>query len=753
MADESETTTPQIDVNPSQSSKDPALIPTSPYYLHPAENPAAVLVSPPMNGNNYDAWSKKMRRALLTKNKIKFINGKIVAPLEDDALFEAWERCNGTVVSWIASSLSPEIAQSIEHVDSAFDLWNELKNRFSKGDHFRMSDLLQEIHSMKQGEKTVNSFYTDLKVLWEDLEVLRPMPNCTCGATDCIRKQRETEYVICFLKGLGDQFNTVRTQILMMEPLPSISKVFSSVLQQERQIGGSLLGATPKILMAHTNGPSTTNQGRGGFQQSRGRGRHSYQGRGFNKGKVCTFCGKENHIVDDCYFKHGFPPGFKFKDKGPNVNNAAVESSVTEPELDTASPMAESDFKITPDMYKQLLALLDKGNTSGIGTSQVHHIQSSSSSPHMTQEVTGNRLTFPWIIDTGATHHICCSLDIFHTHFHIKPLEVKLPDGSYVSTQTSGTIMFSDSFILHDVLYIPQFSVNLLSAYKLSNSLKCKLIFDHNSCVIQEIPSLKMIGRARVKHNLYVLDQISTHIVAFTKNCDSFSSVFCNHTISNDFDLWHHRLGHPSHNVVQHLITQFPFVQSLSNKICDCCHFAKQHKLPFPRSYTKSIAAFDLIHMDIWGPLAIPSVHGHHYFLTVVDDFTRHTWLFLMKNKHETRTLVKNFVRLVHTQFSCKIKMIRSDNGSEFLMDPFYNEHGIVHQRSCVETPEQNAVVERKHRHIMNVIRALMFQGNLPKSFWCYAATHAVFLINRLPSKVINNKSPFETLHSQLLLL
>jgi hypothetical protein len=752
MADESETTTPQIDVNPSQSSKDPALIPTSPYYLHPAENPAAVLVSPPMNGNNYDAWSKKMRRALLTKNKIKFINGKIVAPLEDDALFEAWERCNGTVVSWIASSLSPEIAQSIEHVDSAFDLWNELKNRFSKGDHFRMSDLLQEIHSMKQGEKTVNSFYTDLKVLWEDLEVLRPMPNCTCGATDCIRKQRETEYVICFLKGLGDQFNTVRTQILMMEPLPSISKVFSSVLQQERQIGGSLLGATPKILMAHTNGPSTTNQGRGGFQQSRGRGRHSYQGRGFNKGKVCTFCGKENHIVDDCYFKHGFPPGFKFKDKGPNVNNAAVESSVTEPELDTASPMAESDFKITPDMYKQLLALLDKGNTSGIGTSQVHHIQSSSS-PHMTQEVTGNRLTFPWIIDTGATHHICCSLDIFHTHFHIKPLEVKLPDGSYVSTQTSGTIMFSDSFILHDVLYIPQFSVNLLSAYKLSNSLKCKLIFDHNSCVIQEIPSLKMIGRARVKHNLYVLDQISTHIVAFTKNCDSFSSVFCNHTISNDFDLWHHRLGHPSHNVVQHLITQFPFVQSLSNKICDCCHFAKQHKLPFPRSYTKSIAAFDLIHMDIWGPLAIPSVHGHHYFLTVVDDFTRHTWLFLMKNKHETRTLVKNFVRLVHTQFSCKIKMIRSDNGSEFLMDPFYNEHGIVHQRSCVETPEQNAVVERKHRHIMNVIRALMFQGNLPKSFWCYAATHAVFLINRLPSKVINNKSPFETLHSQLLLL
>lgn len=115
-----------------EKTRDPALTLTSPYYLHPAENPGAILVTPLMNGNNYDTWSKKMKRALLTKNKIKFINGKITAPDENDSLYEAWERCNGTVVAWIAASLTPEIAQSIENVENAFDLWNELKNRFSR---------------------------------------------------------------------------------------------------------------------------------------------------------------------------------------------------------------------------------------------------------------------------------------------------------------------------------------------------------------------------------------------------------------------------------------------------------------------------------------------------------------------------------------------------------------------------------------------------------------------------------------------
>ena len=106
---------------------------------------------------------------------------------------------------------------------------------------------------------------------------------------------------------------------------------------------------------------------------------------------------------------------------------------------------------------------------------------------------------------------------------------------------------------------------------------------------------------------------------------------------------------------------------------------------------------------------------------------------------------------MVETQFASKIKKIRINNGLEFCLTQFYASKGIVHQTSCVETPQQNAIVERKHQSILNIARSLLFQGNLPKSFWSFAILHAVFLLNRLPTTALNNSTPYEKLFSKLL--
>ncbi|XP_019423068.1 PREDICTED: uncharacterized protein LOC109332539 [Lupinus angustifolius] len=123
--------------------------PSSPFYLYPGENPGFVLVSPPLNGTNYNFWSRAMRRALGSKNKYKFVNGTIRMPSTTDPTFEAWEICNNMIVSWINISLSPQIAQSVVYIDGAQELWQDLKDRFSKRDYFRTFDFLQEIHSMR----------------------------------------------------------------------------------------------------------------------------------------------------------------------------------------------------------------------------------------------------------------------------------------------------------------------------------------------------------------------------------------------------------------------------------------------------------------------------------------------------------------------------------------------------------------------------------------------------------------------------
>jgi IS30 family transposase len=109
--------------------------------------------------------------------------------------------------------------------------------------------------------------------------------------------------------------------------------------------------------------------------------------------------------------------------------------------------------------------------------------------------------------------------------------------------------------------------------------------------------------------------------------------------------------------------------------------------LYFPLSFHVSENIFDLVHMHIWGPLSVISMFSYKYFLTVVDDKSRFTWLYMMKLKSKASSLIKSFVNLVHTQLNTKIKSIRSENGKEFLLKDFYNEKGILHQNSCVNTP------------------------------------------------------------------
>ena len=95
------------------------------------------------------------------------------------------------------------------------------------------------------------------------------------------------------------------------------------------------------------------------------------------------------------------------------------------------------------------------------------------------------------------------------------------------------------------------------------------------------------------------------------------------------------------------------------------------------------LTIIDLIHVDIWIPMSFPSASGHRYFLTIVDDHTRFTWIFFMKSKSETATLLKQFIILVENQFTKTVKVVRTNNGLEFKIDSFYASKGIKHQNTC----------------------------------------------------------------------
>jgi transposase InsO family protein len=104
---------------------------------------------------------------------------------------------------------------------------------------------------------------------------------------------------------------------------------------------------------------------------------------------------------------------------------------------------------------------------------------------------------------------------------------------------------------------------------------------------------------------------------------------------------------------------------------------------------------------------------------------------------------------MVRTQFSLPVKVIRSDNGGEYLNSKllkFFQDNGILHETICPGTPQQNGVAERKNRHILETTRALLIGAHIPQHYWVEAVTYAVYLMNRMPSQVLSFRTPLQTL-------
>lgn len=126
---------------------------------------------------------------------------------------------------------------------------------------------------------------------------------------------------------------------------------------------------------------------------------------------------------------------------------------------------------------------------------------------------------------------------------------------------------------------------------------------------------------------------------------------------------------------------------------------------------------FSLVHCDIWGPYQSFTNIGHRYFATIVDDKSRYTWIYMLKQKSDIQLIIPKFYAYIQTRFNKVIKAFRTDNTKELVFKEFFKENGITHQKSCVGKPQQNSIVERKHQHLLNVARSLMFQSKFPIYF------------------------------------
>ncbi|KAL5745445.1 hypothetical protein ACOSP7_026591 [Xanthoceras sorbifolium] len=268
------------------------------FTLHHSDHPDLVLVSKILEGDNYGQWSYAMQIALSAKNKIGFINGTIQAPPQTDRKFSVWQRCNHMVLSWNLNSV-----------------WNDLRDRFSQGNDSRIYQIRQDITEQQQGQQSISAYYTKMKSLWDELASYHDPITCTYGGLKNLAERKEKEMVMQFLMGLNESYATVRGSILMMSPLPDTRKVHALVLQQERQIEVAARRENTSYAAMQT---SKIQQGSysGSFIPSEaGRSQDKKRTTITGKKKNCSFCGRDYHIIDRCYYIPGFPQGHKLHGK------------------------------------------------------------------------------------------------------------------------------------------------------------------------------------------------------------------------------------------------------------------------------------------------------------------------------------------------------------------------------------------------------------------------------------------------------
>lgn len=416
-----------------------------------------------------------------------------------------------------------------------------------------------------------------LKGLWDELAVYDPLPDCDCGKLKILHTRYDRDCVIQFLMGLSDSYSITRDQIMLLDPLPPLNRVFSMVQQQERhhQMISPSSPSDLMVMMAKSSykftKPIAKVTASGNPKPNRPYCSHcKIQGHSldncFKLGNVepplCTHCHMTGHNVDKCYKIHGYPSGHKLHGKSKIFSAAATQSCVP-PEVDNEDASTET-MALTKSQYNQLLALLHSQESNSAMASLSIAQPSSSSSPN---NVSNSRVsgmatcscthtqhysisnTTPWIIDTGATDHMICCSSFFTSITAAVSYKVKLPNGETVPVTHVGIVQLSEHLVLPHVLCVPSFQFNLLSAKKLAQHTSCCLIFLSNSCFLQDLASWTTIGIGEVRGGLYHLlrSRVSPSALVdawpFFLSKDQSISASATHTASLS-SLWHYRLGH-----------------------------------------------------------------------------------------------------------------------------------------------------------------------------------------------------------------
>ncbi|GJR10035.1 putative ribonuclease H-like domain-containing protein [Tanacetum coccineum] len=266
-----------------------------------------------------------------------------------------------------------------------------------------------------------------------------------------------------------------------------------------------------------------------------------------------------------------------------------------------------------------------------------------------------------------------------------------------------------------------------------------KVLFTETECLVVS-SDFKMPDENQIllkvprHHNMYSFD-MKTPTPA-----KGFACLIAKAT-SDESKMWHRRLGHINFKNLNKLV-KGNLVRGLPSKVfrndhtCVACHKGKQHRASCKAKLERLITEpLHTLHMDLFGPTSVKSINHASYCLLITDDCTRFSWVFFLASKDETSGILQNFIRQIENQLNHRVKIIRSDNGTEFKnrdMLEFCGNKGIKQEYSNAKTLQQNRVAKRMNETLNEAARTMLADSLLPTTFWAEAVSTACYVLNRI---------------------
>lgn len=370
-------------------------------------------------------------------------------------------------------------------------------------------------------------------------------------------------------------------------------------------------------------------------------------------------------------------------------------------------------------------------------------------------------------VDSGASTHMSNCKELFN---EIEPCEksvITVANNNEIVCERKGNISIkciAGEGVIRNVSFVPDLAANLLSVSRLVDG-GYKVLFSEDGCNIygdscSVSADEEPVFHASRENNVYKLDIVDFPKLRTGNDVAHATSEIGKSEIQNIFystqDLWHRRLGHLNHHAMR-IMGERGMIKNLkidsnNKKLCEPCVIGKMARRPFakgqPDAFERSNDLLEIVYSDICGPFNnVPSFSGGRYFATFIDDYSRMTFVYILKTKGEIFSAFQNYKHLAETQTGRKIKCINMDNAKENVsrqFRKFLEDSGIRLVTTIPYTPQQNHVAERANRSIVEKVRCMLSESGLDQRFWAEAVNTAVYLKNRSPTKALKTEVPLE---------